>query len=91
MSAKSSRTPKQPVAPPRTAEEIQRTYAEICTKAGNLQFQIALLSSALNDTNKELSKLADEMGERKKLDDATAAAKAAAAAQQTPVQEASNG
>lgn len=54
----------------RSLPEIQTQYAELCTRAGHIQYQISALSKDLDLVNEELRKINLEAYESKKAEDA---------------------
>lgn len=53
----------------RSLAEIQTQYAELCTRAGHIQYQISALSKDLDLVNEELRKINLEAYESKKTED----------------------
>lgn len=72
MSAKSSK-PVKKMSVPRKLEEIQSEYGQTANNAGQLQYQIYILSSELETTNQLLRALNNEAAARNQLDKQTAA------------------
>ena len=57
-----AKKPKQsleqtPPTPPRTAEQIQAEYAELCTHAGDKQYRLEIAKKELNEINSRLFQL----------------------------------
>lgn len=59
-------TPNLPV--PRSAEEINREYSDLCAKAGAAQYQISILSAHVVSLQGRIKELDAEAGARGKLD-----------------------
>lgn len=64
----------------RPMEEIQKNYQELCAKAGNLEAQVRFFKKEIEETHKQIERLADEAGRRK----ATSESKAQTASALTP-------
>lgn len=74
---------KQPE--PRLTEELTKIYQDLCRRAGEVQYVIAVNKAELNQINEALRGINNEAGARRELD-----AKAASSHSE-PVAEASNG
>lgn len=59
--------PKQPE--PRSMDEIQKVYAELCARAGSLQYKITIEQRDLEQLNKALESINNEAAARQKLDE----------------------
>lgn len=68
MSAKSSKKPKAIKLPPRTLPEITASYQELCTRAGQTQYQLFVLNKELESFNGQLLRLNQEGAKRNQLD-----------------------
>lgn len=77
MSSKSSQEGKK-LSVPRALAEIQKEYQERCFAAGQLQYQIKILSDELRKTNGRMEAISNEAANRKKLDDLAAVAEGGA-------------
>lgn len=53
---------------PRTMEEINKTYSELCGRAGQLQYQIKVNTEQLEEINTALKSVNHEANARQKLD-----------------------
>lgn len=65
----------------KTIEDLHREYTQLCTKAGHLNYQIAVLSedlkivyNTLKDLNFEAAKLSEENNKAKEAEAATSGA-----------------
>lgn len=63
---KATDLPQQPV--PRAMDEIQKVYAELCARAGALQYRITIEQRELDQLNEALENVNTEANARQKLD-----------------------
>jgi septal ring factor EnvC (AmiA/AmiB activator) len=77
-------SPVPPTKAPRTVQEIQNEYSNLCAKAGHLQYQIATLGKDLDLLNAQLRDLNFEAASAKNNEEAV---KAAAAKEQASAQK----
>lgn len=74
MSRKANFRQQQPQAPkpvspaPRSMDEIQKVYAELCARAGALQYRITIEKRELDQLNEALENVNSEANARQKLD-----------------------
>lgn len=54
--------------PPREMVDIQKEYSELCVKAGQIQYQIAVLETELMNINDRLLVVNREASKRSELD-----------------------
>lgn len=59
-------TPVETTAP-RSKEELNKEYSELCCKAGEVQYQVVALNAQLQDINNRISSLAKEAIEADKV------------------------
>lgn len=76
MSKKSTKKSKQ-LSVPRTMAEIQTAYQQLCSSAGQLQYQMKIYSKELDALNLKLEAVNNEAAARNQLDAQTAAKEAA--------------
>jgi len=69
-----------PEAPPRSAEELQKSYSDLLGQFGGVTFQIEMLNAKLVEIKKQLVSNVNEYNKRRELD-----AKAAPPATEQPV------
>lgn len=60
--------PKQEPPVPRSMDEIQKTYAELCARSGALQYKIKIEERELGQLNLALENVNAEANARQKLD-----------------------
>lgn len=65
-------------AEPRTLEQIQAHYNQLCLRAGDLQYRIKCFQGDLEAANQALQQVNQEAAARKSLDDAAKASEAPA-------------
>lgn len=53
---------------PRSMEDIQKNYTQLCTEAGQLQYQLKVYSQKLEEINSTLSSVNIEASARQQLD-----------------------
>lgn len=70
MSGKSARTTKK-ATEPRPLADIQREYQEGCLRAGQLQYQVSVITKELNELNASLVDVNKEAAARIELDKAS--------------------
>ena len=76
---------------PRTSQEISAEYTQLCSKVGHARYQIELLNQDITKNVERMSKLNEEMFERKALDDKQTAQQQTQQALLAQPQETSNG
>ena len=59
---------KKKVSDPRKMDEIQKEYGQLCNQAGQLEYQIYVLTQDLEKINESLVKVNHEAAARQKLD-----------------------
>jgi len=67
MSKKSANTTEKQKEP-RSMEEIQNIYKDLCLKAGQAQYQVAVIQAEIADTNRQLLDINQEAAARNELD-----------------------
>lgn len=67
MSSKSTKKNK-PLSIPRTMQEIEAAYGQLCASAGQLQYSITIQTRTLSDINAKLEAVNNEAAARKQLD-----------------------
>ena len=70
MAKKGNTAPVNPIPPfpPRSMEEINKEYSNLCAKYGEAQYMKALNESKMRGMEQKLFELQKEAGERQKLD-----------------------
>lgn len=74
MSNKSAQ-PKKKLSVPRELVEIEKEFNQRCFQAGQLQYQVNILTKELSRVNSRLEEVSNEGAARKQLDAVAAAAK----------------
>jgi hypothetical protein len=82
---------KKKAQEPRKLDEIQKDYFDLRSRAGEVQYQIHVLSENLKEINKALVAVNNEAAARQNLDKQSASEAAAQQPKQEETKEAQNG